>query len=222
MTVARVQVVIPNGSLDIPANVSVNTWHFQAAALDAGTLDDIEAQLEIFYAAVDTYFSSNVGSTGTMKFYDLQDPLPRVPLRTSTFTISDSTGTAFPNEVALCLSYSGAQGSGINPRRNRGRIFLGPMDADTGAVDNGDVRVVSGTRNAVVAAAEVLAEARNTTDCAWVVFSPTTAGPEPWSASTLDSSCVAVESGWVDNAFDTIRSRGLTSNARSTFTATLV
>jgi hypothetical protein len=53
------------------------------------------------------------------------------------------------------------------------------------------------------------------------VFSPTIAGSPPWSEGTLIDSSVDVVAGYVDNAFDTIRSRGSLTTARTLWSQTL-
>jgi len=71
---------------------------------------------------------------------------------------------------------------------------------------------------AIATAAGNLSGGDPTTEAVWVVFSPTTAGPEPWSEGVLTSASPQVVGGYVDNAFDTQRRRGTDATVRVTFT----
>jgi len=56
----------------------------------------------------------------------------------------------------------------------------------------------------------------------WAVFSPTIAGgwflPDTEGPPNLPAAYSPVQSGWVDNAWDTQRRRGLEATARTVFT----
>lgn len=218
MTVLRALVTIPNASSALPKDAAVNTWHF-GSTNPSGTAASAQTALETFYGAIDALLSTNSGSPATVRWYDLSDGEPRTPFLTDTFTLSVGTGVAHPNECAICLSYRADLVSGANPARRRGRIYLGPIDGDAGSVGAGDVRVSAGTLTSISNAAAALAGATITDSVGWVVFSPTTAGPAPWSEGTLDASSYPVTAGFVDNSFDTVRSRGLLPTARTSWVA---
>jgi hypothetical protein len=52
------------------------------------------------------------------------------------------------------------------------------------------------------------------------VFSPTIAGTPPWSEATLGLASINVDHGWIDNAFDTQRRRGIRPDTRTEFDGT--
>lgn len=222
MTVLRAQVIIPRDNA-LPADACINTWHFQTT-LTATPSEGSEAaftQLETFYQIVDTFLASYNGTTVTVKIYDLSDDPPRVPINEDTFTIAPASGAALPAEVAAVLSFRGELASGTSPARRRGRIFLGPLDDAVIEYDTPDERLTASIRGTVVGAAEAMVTTGLTADGFWVVFSPTLAGPPPWSSATLEDSSVRVLAGYMDNACDTVRSRGALPSARSTFSVTL-
>ena len=107
--------------------------------------------------------------------------------------------------------------SGIPAGRRRGRIFLGCLDADVVEATDGETRLTSGVTSLVADAANDLRLAAVGTDWNWAVFSPTIAGSPPWSTGEIIAASLNVEFGHVDNAVDTIRSRGAAATARTTW-----
>lgn len=215
MAFARVLATLNNDTLQ-PVDQVTNTWHFQTpgAVADAGTaiLDNLDA----FYTAISTYLSVNLTGTGDIKIYDLEDPEPRAPVFEGDMTFGAGTN-GMPNEVSVCLSYQAPIVSGTNQARRRGRLFIGPLATTAQATGTGDMRVASGFRTALVTAAEALMDDTTLPGLVWSVFSPTTAGTPPWSAGTLGDSFFTVTNGWVNDAFDTMRSRGLAPTTRTVF-----
>jgi len=204
---------------NIPADICMNTWHFISvgAATPSAAADAAAGQLVTFYQAIDANLAIYLNSAVGIDVYDLQDEEPRVPILSTGFTLTTGSGTAYPGEVAVCASYRGELASGTNPARRRGRIFIGPLDADTGTTLTGDCHVTDAFRTVLADACEALCGDGLTDDARWVVFSPTDAGPPPWSELTLNDSCVDVVAGYVDNSYDTIRSRGAKSTLRTTW-----
>jgi len=128
-----------------------------------------------------------------------------------------------PSEVAVCLSLEGLvfgvpeESGSIRPAaRRRGRLYLGPLfGGATVAVPESVTnrpRVSDVFQDAILDAYEVLCAYINSTtgpqgnvdSLRSVVYSPTTAQAWP------------VYNAWVDDAFDTIRSRGEKSVLRTT------
>lgn len=101
-------------------------------------------------------------------------------------------GTAGVNEVALCLSYY----SGANTPRRRGRMYLGPL---TGTQMNNrpSINLLQGV---IDLGAGI--NALGGLDVSWVQYSPT------------DNVNSDVTDYYVDNAWDTQRSRGLNPTGR--------
>lgn len=216
-TTIRAQYTLQNVD-SIPRDVAVNTWHYRSNGLLEGDLDDIQAQLEDFYTAIQGLLSTALSGTIGFKLYDLVDPNPRVPVRQGSFDITTGDeGQMLPSECAICLSFRGAEGSGLNARRSRGRVFLGPLDLGVIGNRTTDAEVIEAARLTIGNAAGNLLAASLLSTATWSVFSPTTAGAEPWAAGDLSVSTIPIEAGYVDDAFDTIRSRGVGPLNRTTF-----
>jgi hypothetical protein len=215
MSLLRAQVVLVNDT-GFARDSATNTWHFMelTGSHDTNTSNG-NTQLENFYQAIQEGLSSNLSPDVTVKWYDLEDAKPRIPVAISGFTISPGTGAPLPNEVAVCLSFNGDAVAGDNVRRRRGRIYLGPVNAEIMDDGTGDTFVDTDYCNTVGAAADAMRAAGAGGTPQWSVFSPTTAGVEPWSSGDLIAGSFAVTHGHVDNAFDTIRSRGLIANYRN-------
>jgi hypothetical protein len=116
-------------------------------------------------------------------------------------------GTRLPGEVAVVLSFHslltdvpeevGATRPGA---RHRGRIYFGPLN--TASLDASTATVEPATNAALRGAA--------------LSFMALTTAP--WSQwSRADAVMRTITGGYVDNAFDTQRRRGIAATARTTF-----
>lgn len=218
-TVLRVQASHASVS-GLPADANVNVWHFKCAAtdpLDAAT--EIIDNLTSFYEGIEDIFCANTASGNIdYKVYDLEDDEPRVPIHTfSQPAITPTTGDGLPTECAICLSFQGAPGSGLNPRRRSGRIYLGMLSTGVTTTVTGFVQVAAPTLSTIQTAAATLLGDLNPLLAVWAVFSPTTAGAKPWSDAALDAATTPVFQGYIDNALDTQRRRGTLPSDRITF-----
>jgi len=214
MGFARAQVALVNDSL-LPADQAQNTWHFiTPGAVDASG-DDIKDLLTDFYNAAhaNILFSSIITGTILIKLYDLEDPQPRPPVYTSSWSLTGTLGAPYPAEVAVCLSYQAPVLAGTPQARRRGRIYLGPISTAAGSSGTGDLRVAVSAREDIADAAAALANQVTYAGLVWVVYSPTID-----AGSTLSAACSTVTNGWVDDAFDSQRRRGLAATNRTTWT----
>jgi hypothetical protein len=129
----------------------------------------------------------------TIKVYDAQKAAPNYPL----YTVSSGTGfkaTAKPREVAICLSYY----STYNRPSYRGRLYIpGAFIAGTF-----DLRPSGGQITETLTWKNVIGKGLPSSHN-WVVYSP-----------KLNQSN-GVSHVWVDDEWDTIRSRGLKSTVRT-------
>jgi len=128
----------------------------------------------------------------TIKVYDALKAPPSYPL----YTTSNGTGfypTVRPREVALCLSYY----STYNRKSYRGRLFI-PGGFITGTQD---VRPTSGQMASALSWKNVIGKGLPSAHN-WVVWSP-----------KLQQSN-GVSHVWVDDEWDTVRSRGLKGTTR--------
>jgi len=212
-TVLRTQITLPTSS-GLPADYIMNTWHCLSVDIDpvddaTGFVDD----LFDFYLAIDNLMSGRLSGDIIADVYDLSDAQPRTPIFTQDANLSLGTGDGLPNEVAICLSYRGALASGVNPARHRGRIFLGPWDVSVVDQGTGDTIVDVSVRNAIASAANNLMGSTTSAGWPWAVYSPTT----QQGGASLVNSAFQVQAGWVDDAFDTVRSRGGQATTRTPF-----
>jgi hypothetical protein len=177
-----------------------------------GFYTDVHADGRNLYS----WLSEDLSGIGTFKVYNLDDPKPRQPVYTANTNQGGGTNGngRLPNEVALCLSLKADIPSGVDPSSRKGRIYIGPLRANPG----GSPAYVSGCDPAtgrppatlmatMISAAESLSdEIAGLASWDWGVYSP-----------TLDTFS-EIKGGWVDNAMDTQRRRGIGTTARTSFT----
>jgi hypothetical protein len=209
MTILRAVVRLQQDTLN-PLDTSVNVLHFftlgDPATIAAEIADDIETAYEAFEGRFANAVAADFGTSVT--FYDLSDPEPRAPVYQDLFpgTFTPAGGQMLPNEVAMCLSFQAARVSGQPQARRRGRIFLGPLgQVCLDSTDTGRPSIAT-----IVAAVNVgtslLSQSVASLNYDWVVF------------SRADNEGYPVVDGWVDNAWDTQRRRGLAPTTRTIFT----
>lgn len=208
----------------LPADAVVSTFHFSTESdpPDPASLVEIAAALGDCYNAFTAYLSPFYNQ-GAMKvtYYNLADPEPRVPLEELPLPITSVPGAgayAMPPEVSVCCSFEGNQVSGEPQARKRGRVYLGPWGV-FGATQ------LSAPPGAILSAIDtgftsLLSDSDASLDWTWCVHSPsllkgTTVPPLP--PQPLASTFFPVVRGWIDNAWDTQRRRGIVATARNVF-----
>lgn len=222
----RAFVKVPHSN-GLPADTIQNTYAF----VTAGTGDrvviatEIDTRLTAFYSAFSTQLSSTyVWNNSTIEVVDMTDPKPRIPFYSAALSVTaPTTGNQdMPPEVAVVLSFQGAKVSGVNMRRRRGRVYVGPLSI--GASDF--PTAPSGLYNAVATSAgtNLLNYTPRLTE--WAVYSPYTHHDIPVGEKLtkddeevpdlLPASFTVVERCWVDNAWDTQRRRGTKASTRTT------
>lgn len=218
MAIILTQVVFSKTS-GIPADQVVNTFHHSTAVAvpTAAELDALHAQIVDFYVGptgpspqVQSFLSRFLASTVNVKSYNLSLPIPRSPIKVSTFGITPSTATPLPSEVAAVLSYRSEPASGVPLASSRGRLYIGPLSTTAQDVGSVDVTLNAGIRTGLGSAAIRMVNAGKTgTQPVWVVFSPTR------RARGQSPDALAVSRGFIDDAFDTQRRRGPKPSVRS-------
>jgi hypothetical protein len=208
MSLLRVQLSFPNVNV-VPEDTTTNTLHFGTSpgADDAAEAASIKTALLAFFndngagrPNVRTYLSKSIKfADARIKVYRLNDATPRVPILDEQFGLNAPQGDAMPNEVAVCLSYKAAYTSGQSQASLRGRIFVGPVGTNTlSGVTN--ARVHQNMLDAMYDAGQRLVAASvAAAGWQWVVYSP----------KLGVNATHAVVGGWVDDAFDTQRRRGV-------------
>ena len=183
---------------------ATNTWHIDTTATDPveGTTNFI-GDLGVFFQAIDVWLGATLSGVLNYRAYDMSEPTPRVPFLLDQDAITVGDGD-LPQEVALCLSFQGVRISGEDQASRRGRVFIGPLTT-AAAVTAGGRPHATLISNLAVAGDTLATSANADTTYRWVVYSPTTGG------------LTTVNNGWVDNAFDTQRRRGLAATSRTTW-----
>lgn len=156
---------------------------------------------------------SRVSNACTIKWYDITGHLDGSPhgspIHISHFTLGASHGAGPVQEgVAIALSFHSAYGTDVEfdnsgtphtrPRaRDRGRVYLGPVDQITMAADETTHRiaVTSDCRDDLACAALQMATDSDVSTAEWVV----------WSRKRAAVSIVV--GGWIDDRFDYQRRR---------------
>jgi hypothetical protein len=210
---------------ELPEDLVVNTFSFitGSAVHTAADLDAIETSLIGFYNVVGaggsalTSHLSNLLSVAALKneirLYDINAPAASPPLRTRFWTLATTASSPLPAEVALCLSFKAPAAVGQNPKRQRGRVYIGPIS--TGSLNTastgGDARPSVPCQTAIIDAGNRL---MTDTGHAWSVWSRRDA-----TATNPNGTLVPITDLWVDNAWDTQRRRGARPSTRITRTS---
>lgn len=212
MPLIRADVVMPYTTA-LPRDVTINTFHFGCTDVDAHA--DLATVLPAFYntdhgdtdQALCYYIGetvSRVTNACRVKVYDAEEEGPPLAEYQWTLGAAASTPTSLPMEVAACLSYKSVPGIGI-ASRNRGRIFLGPLNTGGVLTEAGTLPIMTAQLCASMAAAGTYL-AYNATLLAdglvWSVYSRVSGNVQP------------ITEGWVDNEFDTQRRRQVEATQR--------
>lgn len=204
----------------VSADAVVNTFYFDGDSTPGNTpLSVAEAAhslLEAFYQDFDfTLFPATLGSTATVKYYDLEDPEPRVPVHMADIVLGNSSQSPLPQQVCMVLSFRGQLEAGTVAARRRGRVYIGPLAANVNG-GSGTLlsRPTSAAITALVNAANVLATPSTVNGTRWSIFSPTTLA----AGGSLGDAFHDVRAGYVDDSFDIQRRRKIGSTFRTTFT----
>lgn len=214
----------------LPKDNIVNTFAFTSPGgsdRDLAALN-IAARLDGFYTAIKDHLSSAYAwASARVSVLDLTDDQPRIPFYDEEISITapSTTNNDLPSEVACVLSFEGERASGVNMRRRRGRVYVGPLQ-----VPSGDTWTVGSAMYNLIATAasdHLLNPASPVVE--WAVYSPYThhgipvgeklTPDDPEIPDFLPASFTPVARAWVDNAFDTQRRRGLSPTTRVTVTA---
>ena len=196
-----------------PEDAITNTFHFRNTDVYED-IDNVRDMLVNFYTveAPDAGFridewmaTTTVTGNWTLKAYALEDPKPRVPVQVWTGTADPTATAGLPAEVALVLSFQADLESGEVQARRRNRVYLGPFG--TNANDAIGRPLGDLVQTMLFAGKQLILEANASFRWSWVTYSPTA------------DEAHTVTNGWVDNAWDTQRRRGLYYSQRGTYSA---
>lgn len=204
MAAVRAQVILHTNDA-FPANYVTNSLCFGGSD-PIGDHTAITAAIRTFYGALGaSNLSNSIATTGhEVKYYDLPGVKPNYPVIEDTFALPAApSGSPLPSEVAICISFHGPRTPGFPQARRRGRIYIGPLGS--GANTSGRPSAGTITAFTVAATAFKTAIAALPSDTTWAVW------------STVDQTAVDISAGWVDNAFDVQRRRGIEETSRTTW-----
>lgn len=191
MPIYKMQCAFTLDSL-LPRDELVITPHFDdhGVGTDPQNLtDDLAAGLSAWWA---------VAGRVEVTAYEVGGPPPHYPMAQTVVNPTGAPASNCPREVAVCLSYFATN----NVPRRRGRLFIPHPVISTGtAGTTPDVRPNAATRNKVGELVPVLTGLGGV-DVDWSVY------------SRVDGQARPVSDWWVDDEWDTIRSRGLRSTTR--------
>lgn len=203
MAVIRAQVILRTVD-NVVENFISNSLAFEVpVTLDAP--DDLTPLIKDFHDDLSGLHSPVIAQTGhQIKYTSLPGLAPRYPFETDLFDFTTApSGTALPDEVAICLSFQGQRTAGLPQARRRGRIYFGPLRTTAATGNRPSTTLISTLATAAATfGAQVSALGAG---YAWGVWSPS------------DQELVEISDGWVDNAFDTQRRRGVATTSRTTF-----
>jgi hypothetical protein len=223
MAVYLAQVRFPNIS-GFPEDTCVHTFHFTtaAAAQSAPVAQSIADQLISFYNVSHLPGGSPLGNEMSnviaralcqIKIYNITPAPPHAPILTVGFTLTATSSSGMANEVALVLSYNGLVTAGVPARRNRGRMYFGPLVVGNTSIDTGDLRPTTTMINKLAGAGSFLTPPFGTIDVInWCVYSRV----QRALGRPVEEYAIPVAKIHVDNAFDTQRRRGRAATSRVT------
>jgi hypothetical protein len=219
---ARVQVELDRDN-GLPEDSIINVYHFEADGSGGQSEFDsltsgLVNRVKTFYNAIDVFLSSILAGTGRITVYDMSDDRPRVPTHVEPFTMVTNDQGALPSEIALCMSMHAAPATGQSQARRRGRVYLGPWGHSIYAVGetSGDHRPSATLRETILGAADGMATGVGGA-FRLAVYSPTTIGPSPHAPTDDETNPAAwndVVLLTIDDAWDTMRSRGAAPTSR--------
>jgi hypothetical protein len=143
------------------------------------------------------------------RLYDMAEPAPRQIQGQFTYTATPVATASGPREVALCLSFYGD----ANLPSHRGRIYIGPWGYTSLTERPTSPQLTSMT------ALQVGLRGIGGVDVDWCVFSPKLSAGQGWTPTGGgEPDFEPISGGWVDDEWDTVRSRGLRLVARGAWT----
>lgn len=219
------QVVLAAQS-SIPRDVAVNTFHVYVDGTgDAtprtdeevimGVLDGVpdingpHGDISDIYGTLVDALSPEIDPTlSRIKWYLMSDPTPRVPRVDEPMDPWTPTTvySGMPSEVAIVSSFEAAKLQGANQASRRNRVYIGPLSNFVLSPSNPG-RLPTAVVDLFAGAFENFAQNSETQDdWEWRVYSDKLGESYP------------IVSGWVDDAFDSQRRRGVEATMRNTWT----
>jgi hypothetical protein len=219
MTIVRVM-FIGQGPSGLAEDRVVNTFHFAGAGVWGETDSEAcMAAVGLFYTSAGTgsaassrplseWLSPWVARIAELRSYNMADAKPRVPIVSSLTLGAAGSTSGLPEEIAVCATLHGAP---PNTGRRRGRIYFGPLTqtANNQATATDSSHPQGALMSDLKFACQRLCESMHAS-LPWCIHS-----------TKPTDNYVAIESGYVDNAFDIQRRRGPDPTTRDLWTRTV-
>lgn len=190
---------------ELPRDVAINT--FALTVDDGAATEPIGTAFQTFYQDISPWLGPSIKTSDSLIIEAAEVDLPTGDVSPAVLIhegdLAGVGGDPLPVEVATCLSFR-STGSGSTARRSRGRIYIGPLNTDTVAPITpaaGQANLASAWVTALTTAASELLN-NLLPDALWCVW------------SRMDHDFHLVTDGWVDNEFDTMRTRGRRASVR--------
>ena len=161
-----------------------------------------------FYDDLVTYYPTTIAQNGhEIKYTLLPGTPPNYPFDTDVWNFATApNGVSMAEELAVCLSFQGDKEAGLPQARRRGRIYIGPLDNTSANGNRPSSAIITSLANAAASFADAVTNLGGNTW--WAV----------WSVANQEG--VPISNGWVDNAWDVQRRRGVDPTSRTTWVVT--
>jgi len=186
-------VVAAEADSAFPRDRIINVVHFNARI---SPVDEDQICTDVGNLFLQKIYNAYAGRKLTVTSYDAEGTKPVYPNGSAIINpTAEPLASGSPREIALCLSFYASR----NIPRQRGRLYLSMIGNNPETLN---LRPPASSRTRALDLATGLA-AIGGPDIDWEVWSPTTKSGHP------------VTTAWVDDEWDTMRSRGLRSTLRS-------
>ena len=203
MPTTRAQVILKTVN-QVSEDYVTNSFAFGGAGFAQFT--KMTTELKLFYDSIRSAvgFPTIAQNGHEIKFYDVEGPPPNYPQAITTWNFATApAGATYASECAIALSFQGVKTPGLPQSRRRGRVYLGPCSSGISSAGRPVQATLTTIANAAIAMKANLAA--NTPSIEWQVW------------SVRDGSAVAVDNGWLDDAWDIQRRRGIKAISRTTW-----
>jgi hypothetical protein len=189
------------------ADVNVNTFAFEAPDVFTPTEGEfVTDAIKAFYDTIHPLgaLRGRAQNGHVVKIYAAVTTTPNYPVDENGFNLAGSAvAVDLPLEVNLCVSYA-CDSAVIVPRaRRRGRIYISGFGEALNTVGRPEAVIIEGLADAYQAYCDTINADPDFVACVW---------------SRANASLYPIERVWVDNEWDTMRSRGGKSTSRYTVT----
>ena len=187
------------------ADVNVNTFAFIGPDVFTPTEGNfVNVTIKAFYDEIRSagMLAGRAQAGHSVKIYAATTATPNYPIDESSFNLTSApVALDLPAEVTLCVSFANDSAVVVPRARRRGRIYIG-----------GHIETLNSVGRPTGPLTVALADAyENYVDA---INSDTDFAASIWSRA--NASLYPIERVWVDNEWDTMRSRGGKSTARET------